>query len=130
MKLEHIAFNVADPIAMSNWYVEHLGLTIVRSSTTAPYAHFLADDSGNVMIELYCNPPETVPDYAKMDTLVLHLAFVSEDPTADRARLESEGATFINDVNAPDGSYLVMMRDPWGLALQLCRRANSMLKDF
>jgi glyoxylase I family protein len=29
MKIEHIAFNVADPVAVAAWYAEHLGLTVV-----------------------------------------------------------------------------------------------------
>ena len=26
MKLEHVAFNVADPVAMARWYQEQLGM--------------------------------------------------------------------------------------------------------
>lgn len=128
MKIEHFAFNVADPIAVAEWYVTHMGMTIARKMDGGPNTHFLADNSGQVMIEIYNNPPDQVPDYANMNPLILHLAFVCENPEEKRAELEKVGATFAEEVRIKDGSHLVMMRDPWGLAIQLCKRGVSMLK--
>ena len=128
MKIEHVAVNVADPVKMAKWYVEHLGMTIVRSMDEAPFAHFLADDSGNVMIEIYCNPPDLIPDYKAMHHLVLHLAFLSEDPAGDRQRLEQAGATFVEEIKPGEGGHIIMLRDPWGLAIQFCKRARPMLR--
>jgi glyoxylase I family protein len=130
MKLEHFAFNVGEPNAVAEWYSQHLGLIIVRKIDGAPFTHFLADDSGNIMVEIYNNPPNEVPAYEKMNPLLLHLAFVSENPDADRERLEKAGAVFVEEVLPGDGSQLVMMRDPWGMALQLCKRGSPMLKDY
>ncbi len=127
MKIEHMAINVAKPLEMAAWYVEHLGMTVAFGLETAPYTHFLADSQGTVMLEIYLNPPNQVPDYAAMDPLLLHIAFVSDDPGADKARLLAAGATFVEDVHLDDGSYIVMLRDPWGLALQLCKRGKPML---
>ena len=28
MKIEHVALQVSDPVALSRWYVQHLGLTV------------------------------------------------------------------------------------------------------
>lgn len=128
MKIEHFAFNVADPIAVAEWYVTHMGMTIARKMEGGPNTHFLADDSGQVMIEIYNNPPDQVPDYVNMNPLILHLAFVCENPEEKRAELEKVGATFAEEVRIKDGSHLVMMRDPWGLAIQLCKRGTPMLK--
>ncbi|MEX1136503.1 MAG: VOC family protein, partial [Balneolales bacterium] len=72
---------------------------------------------------------DQVPDYKKMDPLVLHLAFVSEDPVKDKERLLKGGATLVSDERLKDGSHLVMLRDPWGLALQLCNRNTPMLAE-
>jgi len=41
--------------------------------------------------------------------------------------LLAAGATLVKEEDLADGSYLVMMRDPWGLAIQLCRRGTPML---
>lgn len=127
MKIEHVALNVAEPNEMGAWYVEHLGMTLVRALDVPPFTRFLADDSGMVMIELYNNPPDAVPDYAAMDPLLLHLAFVSSDPARDMAILIEAGATLVDDLHLADGSHLVMLRDPWGLALQLCKRGIPMV---
>ncbi|MBA9076362.1 VOC family protein [Rufibacter quisquiliarum] len=62
-----------------------------------------------------------------MNPLLVHLAFVSENPTADKERLCLAGATCVSDQTLDDGSHLVMLRDPWGLALQLCKRGRPML---
>lgn len=128
MKLEHFAINVEDPINMAEWYVQHLGLSIIKQQQHAPFMTFLADDSGQIMIEIYKNPIDQVPEYRDMNPLIVHLAFVSEAPDLDRTRLEDAGAITVSNDVLDDGSHLVMMRDPWGLAIQLCQRATSMLR--
>ena len=124
MKFEHFGLNVSDPRAMAQWYVDHLGFTIVRSGNEAPYVRFLADETGRVVVEFYANPAAVTPGYAAQHPLVLHLAVWSSDVQADRARLEKAGATLFSEDVLADGSKLVMLRDPWGLALQLCQRAK------
>src|SRR5688572_13637503 len=128
MKLEHVAFNVAFPMEIADWYVEHLKMRIVRKVAGASLTHFLVDESESTIIEIYNNPPEQVPDYAFMDPLLFHLAFTSNDPSADQARLEQVGAVTVEELRFEDGSHLIMMRDPWGLALQLCKRGVPLLE--
>ena len=42
---------------------------------------------------------------------------------------EQSGAKVVEDlVTTPGGDELVMLRDPWGIAVQLVRRAAPMLK--
>lgn len=124
MQIEHVAFNVAAPDAVADWYCEHLGMSVARRLDDAARTHFLRDSAGTMMVEIYCNPPDTVPDYASMHPLQLHLAFVSGDPQADLVRLSSAGASLIEDLHLDDGSNLVMMKDPWGHSVQLCRRGG------
>ncbi len=128
MRIEHVAFNVDAPAAMARWYVEHLGFTIARADDAPPYGHFLADAGAAVMIEIYNNSVATVPDYAAVDPLVLHLALVSADVDADWRRLLAAGATAVEPPHTTDsGDRIAMLRDPWGLALQLARRAAPMV---
>ena len=112
---------------MAAWYVENLGMQVVRQMQEAPYTTFLADDSGRIMLEIYRNPANEVPDYRRMNPLLVHLAYVSERPGADKERLMKAGAGFETEMQLEDGSHLVMLRDPWGLALQLCKRGVPML---
>lgn len=126
MKLEHIAFNVADPVAVAAWYSKHCGLRVVRHIPEPNQTHFLADD-GSTIIEIYGNSLAEVPDYWNMNPLTFHLALTSTDTVADSDRLVKAGATILDESFFPDGSYLMMLRDPWGLALQLCERAKPLL---
>lgn len=128
MRLEHLALNVAEPVAMADWYVEHLGMKVVREGPPPVNTRFLSDSSGAILLEIYCNPPDAVPDYASMDPLLLHLAFVADDVEAMRTRLIAGGATPVAAVETtPAGDRLAMLRDPWGLAIQLAKRADPML---
>lgn len=102
MKIEHFAINVEKPLEMANWYVEHLEMKIVKQNTEPPYTTFLTDDSGRIMIEIYKNPVE---------------------------RLLKEGAKEISNEVLENSSHLVMLKDPWGISLQLCKRAKPMLLD-
>jgi catechol 2,3-dioxygenase-like lactoylglutathione lyase family enzyme len=124
MKFEHFALNVPDVRSMSRWYVDHVGFQIIRNREDAPYTHFLGDETGRVFIELYTNPSALIPDYAAQHPLVIHFAVFTTDARADQQRLEKAGATLFLEENLPDGTRLTMMRDPWGVALQLCQRAK------
>ena len=124
MKFEHFALNVPDARLMSQWYVEHLGLRIVRGREEAPYTHFLADATGRVFIELYTNPVSAIPRHAESHPLSFHLAFVAESAQSVHVRLELAGATLFKEEILPDGTILIMMRDPWGVPIQLCQRAK------
>lgn len=122
MTFEHFALNVPDARAHAQWYVAHLGFTVARRREDAPFTHFLADDTGRIVVELYSNPKAPYPDYAAAHPLLFHLAVVAPDARAQRARLEAAGATLFAEEPQPDGSLLVMLRDPWGVPLQLCQR--------
>jgi catechol 2,3-dioxygenase-like lactoylglutathione lyase family enzyme len=122
MKFEHFALNVPDARASARWYVAHLGLRVARTRDDSPYTSFLADDSGRVILEVYSNPAAPYPDYRAAHPLCFHVAFIADDPAAVRARLVAAGATPAYEETLPDGSFLVMVRDPWGVPLQLVRR--------
>jgi glyoxylase I family protein len=129
MKIEHFAFNVKDPVKMTAWYEKNLGLNTVKHVLEPPFTTFMADDSGRVMIEFYNNPADNVPNYEQMHPLLLHLAFVSEDPANDKKRLVEAGATLVSEDKFEDGTHLLMMRDPWGFSIQFCKRGKTMLAE-
>jgi glyoxylase I family protein len=124
MRFEHFALNVPDAPATAAWYVAHLGLTVLRARTEAPFTHFLADETGRVFIELYTNPKDPIPEYPGQHPLRVHFAFAVTDAKAEQARLIQAGATLAMEEPQPDGSMLIMMRDPWGVPVQLCQRAK------
>lgn len=127
MKIEHVAYMYGNPAEVAQWYVKHLGFRVVRKMEHSPFTHFIADSAG-MMVEIYNNPAAAVLDYASLAPLQLHLAFVSAEPKADRDRLVKAGAKVHTDsVITPDGDELIMLRDPWGFAIQLCKRAKPMV---
>lgn len=128
MKLEHVALQVPDPAPMARWYVEHLGLSIKAQSNESPFGHFLADDRGTVMLELYAFPDVPMPHYPSQDPRELHLAWVSKDLAADVRRLVDAGAKHVSGPETtPKGDEIAMLRDPWGVAVQLVKRVKPML---
>ena len=127
MKIEHFAINVSEPTAMAAWYVKHCKLRIAHHLPEPCQTHFLADQESSVL-EIYHNPNASIPDYSSMDPLVLHLAFTSDDPRADSKRLMEAGASFCSEMTLPDNTHLIMLRDPWGVAIQLCKRPTPLLK--
>jgi uncharacterized glyoxalase superfamily protein PhnB len=127
MKIEHAAWQVADPVAVADWYVAHLGMSVVRSGGPPSNMRFLADATGRTMLEIYHNSAAPLMDYPTTNPLVLHLAFAVEDVIAERDRLVAAGATVADDAGyTPAGDHMAMLRDPWGFALQLIRRKEPM----
>jgi glyoxylase I family protein len=129
VKLEHVALLVSDPPAMARWYVTHLGMRVVRSSDEAPgFARFLADADGASVLETYASGTVPVPEYAATDPALLHVAFATSEIAEKRARLIAAGATAVGEIveNAA-GDRFAMLRDPWGLALQLAQRARPLV---
>lgn len=124
MLFEHVAINVPDSIAMANWYVEHCGLQIVIQIDEPPFTRFLTDGRGTTCIEIYRNPAAEIPDYHNQNHLVYHNAFSAEDLEHTRDRLLEAGASFVEDINLPNGTRLIMLRDPWGIPLQLVKRVD------
>ena len=128
MKLEHVAINVTDPVAMAKWYAQNLDMEIVRSQNEPPYMHFLADKARQSMIEIYRNEAAGVPDYAAVPPPNLHFAFAVSDMEGTRARLLAAGATAIGEITTtPMGDQLLFLRDPWQVTVQLVKRGKPML---
>ena len=114
---------------MADWYVKHLGFSIARTGGEPSYARFIKDASDSVMLEIYRNPAANIPDYKSADPLLMHLAYVSDEPPKDRARLVRAGAMVVDDVMTTSaGDTIVMLRDPWGVPIQLVKRAKPMLE--
>jgi len=128
IRLEHVAVNVEDPVEMAKWYCENLGMKIVRKGPPPVNMHFISDAGGNMMLEIYTNPPNAVPNYRAMDPLSLHIAFMVEDVEKTRRRLVNAGATIATDITVTDsGDKLLMLRDPWGVPIQFVKRTDPML---
>jgi len=128
MIFEHFALNVSNPVEMAKWYVDNLEMKIVRSIDKSPFTRFLADKTGRVVLEIYSNTSAKIPDHKSAHPLEFHFAFMVEDTISLKNKLLSEGATLEEDLKLNDGSNLVMLRDPFGVPVQLCKRGTPMMK--
>ena len=124
MKIEHIGLCVKEPISMANWYVANLGWVIRRTNGTDQKGlAFVSDPAQETMLELFSNGFTPPLDPAAMSPLMLHIAVKSSDPVADLARLVKAGALYVEgDPKPASGDALVLLRDPWGMVIQLARR--------
>ena len=130
MRLEHVAINVENPTAMAKWYCENLGMKIVRKGPAPVNVHFICDTQENMMLEIYLNPPDAVPDYASMIPLVFHIAFMVDDVIETCRKLVAAGAQIVEDVSTtPQGDEFAILRDPWGVPIQFVKRAEPMLSS-
>jgi hypothetical protein len=62
-----------------------------------------------------------------MAPALLHVAFVCNDLPAAIARLTAAGALLVAGPETLGEDELAMLRDPWGLAVQLAKRKRAML---
>jgi glyoxylase I family protein len=128
MRVEHIALQVKDPVAVADWYGRHLGFRVARHAGGPGNTHFLADEAGHVVFELYNNPSAPQPDYASMHPLMMHVALVVDDMAVAYQRLLAAGATSCSPPEtAASGDQFAMVRDPFGLPVQLVRRRVPLL---
>lgn len=128
MSFEHIAFMMSDPVAAAKWYAQNLDCKILRSSDQSPFGHFLQMPGAGMMFELYLNPAYPVPAWGDFAPAQLHLAFLVDDVAAVRERLLQAGATAVGEMEENElGDSLAMLRDPWGMPLQLICRVEAIL---
>ncbi len=129
MKIEHVALYVAEPVAVARWYSDHLAMRVVRSGGAPSHTHFLADSTGSTVLEIQTGALPA-PDYASLDPTLLHVALATDDVAATRRRLLAAGATAVGEITtAASGDELAMLRDPWGLAIQLVRRSRPLVAE-
>ncbi len=130
LKIEHIAMNVPEASSVAKWYVEHIGLSIIRDVGDANQTIFLADDNERTVLEIYTNPAAEIPDYHAIHPLILHIALSVEDMDSEKQRLLDAGAKLADELLVlPNGDQLLFMRDPYGIALQLAKRSQSLRKN-
>ena len=126
---EHVAFNVPDPVKQVKWYVENLGMKVMREGTPPTYTFFIADSGKHMMMELFHNTDYPELDFAKLDYNSLHLAFVVNNIKATEEKLLAAGAKVAQELfKTPTGDQVMVLHDPWGLPIQFVERVNPMFK--
>lgn len=127
MRFEHTAYNVTDPAAQAQWYVDAFKLRIVRAIGAPTFTHFVTDSENRLTLEFYNNSLGPIPDYHGINQWTQHVAFSSDDLSSDARELSSLGATWDGAiVDLPGGDRTTFVRDPWGLTVQLIQRVRAL----
>ncbi len=128
MHLEHLGLNHRDPVAAAAWYCKQLNMTVARKTGPPNNCHFLADSRGKMMLEFYADPTAAVPDYASLEPFSLHIAFHVDDVHAAVERLLEAGGSPAMSLKINSlGDEVAIVRDPWGIPVQLVKRAKPMV---
>lgn len=128
VRVEHFGFNVPNAPNMAKWYVENLGMKVIRESGSPTFGRFISDKNENTTLELSQNDAPLL-DYKNISHMSMHLAFESDDLQSIKEKLLSAGAKLVEDISkTPTGDQVLMLRDPWGQSIQFVRRAEPMLK--
>ncbi len=127
-RFEHIAFNVSDAVKVAQWYCENLGMKIIRAGGAPTFTTFIADSGEHMMLELFSNTNFPVYEPNKIHYMSIHLAFATPNIEKTQSELVASGATVAESLRTTAaGDKVLMMRDPWGLAIQFVQRVNPML---
>jgi uncharacterized glyoxalase superfamily protein PhnB len=119
---------VEDPVAVANWYCVNLNMKIQRQSEPPFNTRFVSDESENMMCEFYHNADVPVPDYFHMNPGSVHIAFEVDNIFSLFEKLKHAGANVVKEPEQMSaGDTICMLRDPWGIPLQLVKRQQAML---
>jgi glyoxylase I family protein len=120
MTFEHVALNLPDYETAAKWYCTHLRMQVVREKPGTMI--FLGDESRAIVLELYENPAAPVLDFAKQHPLTLHIAFAVDNVRAEGDRLIEAGCQVSDPYKQVGGDSMIMLRDPFGVSIQLVNR--------
>ena len=129
VRFEHLALNVADPQSVANWYVENLGMKILRQDGPPLNTNFVADDGKHMTMDLFTSSAAPALDLSKLSTISIHFAFVVDDVRGLRTGLIEAGATLAEEIRETNaGDQVLTLRDPWGFPIQFIKRGEPLLK--
>lgn len=127
--IQHIGINVNNPIEVSNWYIQNLGMKLIRRGKAPQNVTFIADSGSYMEIEFYNKEKIDKIDFQKIDVMTFHFAFLTDSINLIESKLVAAGAKLIEKTTeTPAGDKVAMLRDPWGMPLQLVQRSIPMIK--
>lgn len=127
MNIEHIALNIKNPQQMAAWYRDNLGFKILQSMDISPFAHFILDASGHIMLEIFKLPNKKIPNYKSLDPAIFHIGFSVDNIEKTLNHLTKRGATVVEKlITNSAGNKVAMLKDPWGLSIQLIKRVKKL----
>ncbi len=126
IKFEHIAFLLPNPGKAVEWYCSNLDMKIVNKGKGSI---FVTDSARNIMLEFLINNEVKPLNFRKINVLSLHIAFHTKNAEMLKKKLIGNDATVESDLTTTDsGDKIMILRDPWGIPIQLVERKNPILQ--
>ena len=127
--IQHIGLNVNNPVEVANWYIQNLGMKLIRQGNAPQFVTFIAGAGGNMEMEFYNKEKFKKIDFQKIDVMSFHFAFLTDSIGIIKKKLIDAGAKLVDKITeTPTGDKVAMLRDPWGMPLQLVERSIPMIK--
>lgn len=121
--LEHFALYARNPIRLKDFYVDVMGMRVVRDDGGNPPSYFLADENA-MALEIIARPPEEANVNQRW---ICHIAFWVDDFEAAAAELQDKGIEFEAETAvANDAMKTRFFQDPEGNRLQLVWRSRRL----
>jgi catechol 2,3-dioxygenase-like lactoylglutathione lyase family enzyme len=115
---------------MADWYSRHLGFHIIRQGgSDSDGGAFIVDECGYTVLEIFRIPDTGPLPLRNLAPIQLHIAIDCDKPYETAMALVKQGAEFVGE--APPNDYKgekLLVRDPWGLVLQLVNRETKLDK--
>jgi glyoxylase I family protein len=119
---EHIGIYAHDPACLSEWYIDKLGFTVVRTleKEGRPPILFLQGEAGMVIEILPSTSPR--PDRGLMDPGYSHIGLLVSDFEQAVASLQSSGVSVHDARSTSNGWTIGYFEDPEGNQLEIVYR--------
>ena len=122
MYAEHIGLYASDPVKLADWYIEKLGLEVVRTleKEGRPPIYFLQAEQGMVIEILPTNAERSTRELS--DPGYSHIGLIVEDFEQAAASLQDKGVTLSNVRQTSNGWTIGYFDDPEGNRLEIVYR--------
>ena len=114
--LDHITIHCRDLEASRRFYAEVLDLTVgYRPPFDGPPGAWLYDVEQRPVVHLYAGRENDPPESPPLD----HIAFVSDDLSGMKQRLEARGIAYGSAIVPDLGAEQIFLDDPDGIRLEI-----------
>ena len=122
--IEHTAIASPDPLALAQWYQQHLDFRINFQPPNTRTV-FIRAANGS-MIEIIESHSSMTGVPSMREPGLRHLALTVDDFDATYARLQAAGVSFLAEADKSNGNSLVFFTDPDGNILHLLQRTTPL----
>lgn len=124
--LEHPGIAARNPAALAKWYMEKLGMKLLRQTGETT---FFVGFEGGACIEIYQAKTDAPPIADNYVSGLTHIAFYTDAFEETRQRLLQAGVTPAAEMVIRPGLRLALMRDGEGNLFHITQRDQPLISE-